>query len=310
MAFLKGFGAALPPRIVGNEELAALTGAAPDWILSVSGIEQRRWAAVGETVGDLAAAAARDCLDRCGVQAATVGMIVAASGTSERSFPGPALAVAKSLGLDSTPAIDLPLPSAGAIFALSLAAQLADKYGEILVIGAEKMSPVVVRQPVEPGVAVLFGDGAGACLVSAETGMAQVVDSILHSDGAFSEDLRLEFSAPLVMNGRAVIMQASRKIPRVISALLTKYGVPPSEVTAFLMHQANQNLIDAVAKALGVPSGRFFSNIRRYGNTSAASMLIAAAEWTQSIGFQKDIPVIFAGFGAGFHWGAMLAKGI
>ena len=310
MAFLKGFGIALPPRIVSNEELAALTGASPEWILNVSGIEQRRWAADIETVGDLAAAAAKDCLDRCGMQAASVGMIVVASGTSARSFPGPALGVARSLGLDSTPAIDLPLPSAGAIFALSLAAQLADKYGEILVIGAEKMSPVVARQPVEPGVAVLFGDGAGACLVSAENGVAQVVDSILHSDGAFSEDLRLEFGAPLSMNGRAVIMQASRKIPRVISTLLMNYGVAADEISAFVMHQANQNLIDAVAKALGVPSDRFFSNIRRYGNTSAASMLIAAAEWAQLKGFRKDIPVIFAGFGAGFHWGAMLAKGI
>jgi 3-oxoacyl-[acyl-carrier-protein] synthase III len=310
MAFLKGFGTALPPRIVSNEELSALTGAGPDWILSVSGIEQRRWAADSQTVGDLASAAAKDCLERCGVQAASLGMIVVASGTFERSFPGPALAVAKGLGLDSTPAIDLPLPSAGAIFALSLATQLADKYGEILVIGAEKMSPVIARQPLEPGVAVLFGDGAGACLVSAETGTAQVVDCMLHSDGAYSEDLRLDFGAPLVMNGRAVIMQASRKIPRVISTLLTKYSVPPREISAFLMHQANQNLIDAVAKALGVASDRFFSNIRRYGNTSAASMLIAAAEWAQSTGFQKDIPVIFAGFGAGFHWGAMLAKGI
>src|SRR5690348_3460916 len=121
MAFLKGFGTALPPRIVSNEELSALTGAGPDWILSVSGIEQRRWAADSQTVGDLASAAAKDCLERCGVQAASLGMIVVASGTFERSFPGPALAVAKGLGLDSTPAIDLPLPSAGAIFALSLA---------------------------------------------------------------------------------------------------------------------------------------------------------------------------------------------
>ena len=310
MAFLKGFGAALPPRAVGNDELAALTGATPDWILNVSGIEQRRWAADNETVGDLAAAAARDCLDRCGAQAASLGMIVVASGTSERRFPGPALAVAKSLGLDTTPAIDLPLPSAGAIFALSLAAQLADKYGEILVIGAEKMSAVVARRPVEPGIAVLFGDGAGACLVSAETGVATVVDSMLHSDGAFTEDLRLEFGAPLAMNGRAVIMQASRKIPRVISALLAKYSVLPGEIDVFLMHQANQNLIDAVARSLGVPPDRFFSNIRRYGNTSAASMLIAAAEWDRSTGFRKDIPVVFTGFGAGFHWGAMLAKGI
>jgi 3-oxoacyl-[acyl-carrier-protein] synthase III len=310
MAFLNGFGVCLPPRVVRNEELAALTGSSPEWILNVSGIEERRWATPDQTVADLAVAAAKDCLDRCGVDAASLGMIVVASGTAGRSFPGPALTVASRLGLTSPPALDLPLPSAGALFALALAAQLAGTYGRILVVGVEKMSAVIARQPIEPGVAVLFGDGAGACIVSAKEGIAAVVDSILCSDGAFSEDLRLEFGAPLAMNGRSVIMQASRKIPRVISELLSRHNVPAGEVNAFLMHQANQNLIDGVARALGVPAERFYSNVRRYGNTSAASMLIAAAEWSQTSGFRKDAPVVFAGFGAGFHWGALLARGL
>jgi len=193
---------------------------------------------------------------------------------------------------------------------LALAARLAGEYGNILVIGAEKMSTVIARQPIEPGVAVLFGDGAGACVVSATDGVAEIIDSAIYSDGAFSEDLRLPFEAPLEMNGRAVIMQASRKIPRAIQAVLARNRVAAPDVDAFLMHQANQNLIDAVARALAVPSARFYSNIRRYGNTSAASMLIAAAEWSQEAGFRSGAPVVFAGFGAGFHWGALLARGI
>jgi 3-oxoacyl-[acyl-carrier-protein] synthase-3 len=112
------------------------------------------------------------------------------------------------------------------------------------------------------------------------------------------------------MNGRAVIMQASRKIPRAIADVLERRHIAAGDVDTFLMHQANQNLIDGVARALGVPSSRFYSNIRRYGNTSAASMLIAASEWSQAAGFRKDLPVVLAGFGAGFHWGAMLAQGI
>lgn len=310
MSYLKGFGAALPARIVDNAEMSALSGSPPDWILNISGIEERRFAAESETVADLATAAARDCLQRCGMEASSLGMLIVAGGTAERRFPGPAVTVANRLGLAGPPALDLPLPSAGSLFALSLASRLAPEYGNILVIGAEKMSAVVEKPPVEPGVAVLFGDGAGACLVSAGGGVAQVIDSAIYTDGAFSEDLRLPFDAPLEMNGRAVIMQASRKIPRAISEVLERNGVAAADVDAFLMHQANQNLIDGVARALGVPSTRFYSNIRRYGNTSAASMLIAAAEWSQAAGFSPGKPVVFAGFGAGFHWGALLARGV
>jgi|SRR5581483_2829865 len=308
MAFLKGFGAWLPNRVVSNEEMAALTGSSPHWIFNVSGIEERRFAA-DETVADLAVSAAQDCLARSGVPASALGMVIVASGTAERNFPGPAVAVANRLGLTGPPALDIPLPSAGALVALALAARLAPEYGHILVIGADKMSPVVTRQPIEPGIAVLFGDGAGACVVSADSGAAEILESAIYTDGAFADDLRLSFDSPLHMNGRAVIMQASRKIPRAIAEVLERRKIAPCDVDTFLMHQANQNLIDGVARALSVPSSRFYSNIRRYGNTSAASMLIAASEWSQSAGFRRDRPVVLAGFGAGFHWGAMLLKG-
>lgn len=309
MAFLKGFGASVPSRIVGNEEMAALTGVTASWILSVSGIEERRFAAE-ETVADLATSAAIDCLERCGLASSSLGMVMVASGTAERHFPGPAATVAHRLGLAAPPALDVPMPSAGALFALALASRLASEYGNILVIGAEKMSPVVMRRPLEPGIAVLFGDGAGACVVSAAAGPAEILESAVYSDGAFTEDLRLSFDAPLEMNGRAVIMQASRKIPRVIMEVLDRRSIYAADVDVFLMHQANQNLIDHVARALTVPSSRFFSNILRYGNTSAASMLIAAAEWSRTTGFRNGAPVVFAGFGAGFHWGALLARGV
>jgi 3-oxoacyl-[acyl-carrier-protein] synthase III len=309
MAFLKGFGACVPARVVGNEEMAALTGATASWILSISGIEERRFAAE-ETVADLATTAAQDCLERCGLAASSLGMVIVASGTAERHFPGPAATVAHRLGLAAQPALDLPLASAGALFALALASRLASEYGNILVIGAEKMSSVVMRRPLEPGIAVLFGDGAGACVVSADAGPAEILESAVYSDGAFAEELRLSFDAPLEMNGRAVIMQASRKIPRVITEVLDRRRIAAADVDVFLMHQANQNLIDGVARALRVPSSRFFSNIRRYANTSAASMLLAAAEWAQSAGFRSGVPVVFAAFGAGFHWGALLARGV
>jgi 3-oxoacyl-[acyl-carrier-protein] synthase-3 len=310
VAFIKQFGAYLPARVVSNEEMGARVGCDADWIMNVSGIEERRFADPDETVVDLALKAAEDCLCRAGCEAKEVGMVMVASGSSERQFPGPAASVANRLGLGSTPAIDLPMASAGSLFGMSLAARLASVYGNILVLGAEKMSNIILREPMERGVSILFGDGAGACLIAADNGLARIIDSDIHTDGAFAEDLHLEHGKPLEMNGRSVILQASRKIPRSIADLLKKHGCDPGDVDVFLMHQANQNLISRVAQALGVVDAKFYSNIRRFGNTSSASMLIAAAEWAQQFGFTRGKPVCFAGFGAGFNWGALLAEGI
>jgi 3-oxoacyl-[acyl-carrier-protein] synthase-3 len=308
VAVLRAFGAYLPARIVPNLELGSRLNRTPDWILDVSGIEERRYAAEDESVADMAVAAATECLERAGMTAANIGMFIVSSGSTERRFPGPASIVANRLGATNAPALDIPMASAGGLFGVAIAAELAAVYGNILVVASEKMSTVATREPMEQGVAVLFGDGAGACIVSRGEGPARIVDSVLHSDGAFAEDLRLEFDAPLAMNGRSVIMQASRKIPGVIQELLERNGTPASAVKIFLMHQANQNLIDRVAKALDVAAGMFYSNIRGYGNTSSASMLIAASEWWQAHGPCPGDLICFAAFGAGFHWGALLVE--
>ena len=307
MPFLREFAAYLPERVVSNAEIGSQVGCDAEWIKNVSGIEQRRFAGDDESVADLALRAAQACLDKAKLSASALGMIMIASGSTERHFPGPAATVAHRLGLDATPALDVPMASAGTLYAMALASRLCDSIGEILVIGAEKMSSVVLRPPMERGVAILFGDGAGACLVSPTEGKARVLGSSLHTDGAFAEDLKLGFDRPLEMNGRSVILQASRKVPRAISELLDRHGRKASDVGTFLMHQANQNLIDRVAQALEVPADRFYSNIARYGNTSSASMLIAAAEWAES-GWPAGESVCFTAFRAGFHWGALLAE--
>jgi len=307
VAAIKAFGAYLPSRVVTNSELAAWLDCESGWILDVSGIEERRYADPSESVASMGVAAARQCLDNAGITAADVGMILVSSGSSERRFPGPASAIAHALNIDGVPAFDLPIASAGGLFGMAIAATLSTVHGNVLVIASEKMSPVAMREPMERGVAPLFGDGAGACLIGPEEGPARVLDSILHSDGAFAEDLRLDFDAPLAMNGRSVILQASRKLPSAIGELLEKNGRTAQSVRVFLVHQANQNLMDRVAKALDVEAGRFYSNIRRCGNTSSASMLIAAAEWWSDPGPAAGDLICFAAFGAGFHWGALLA---
>ncbi len=306
MAFVRAFGSYLPSRIVSNQELAARLGCDPGWILSVSGIAERRWADESESVVDLAANAGGDALLRARMSAEEIGMVIVSSGSAERRFPGPAAETAARLGASGVPALDLPIASAGSLFGLAMAAQLAPSCGPVLLIAAEKMSPVAGS---DRNTAILFGDGAGACIVHPSAGLAEIAESALHSDGAFSGALKLEFQGPVHMDGGAVIMHAIRKLPAAIRELLDHAGRAPQSIAAFLMHQANQNLSLKIAKALQVPPERFYSNIARYGNTSSASMLIAASEWSAGDGFRPGDAVVFTAFGAGFHWGALLAIG-
>jgi len=310
VSYIVSFGAALPERIVTNEEMAPLVGKTPEWIRNVSGISERRWTSNGTTLVDLAAAAAQDCLTRSATAVKEIGMVLVSSASWGRQFPGPAAQVALRLGIADRPAVDVPIASAGSLFALSLAADLAPSRGPVLVVASEVMSEVVQRPPMEAGVAALFGDGAGACLVHPTSGRQKIVGSVLGSDGSFSEDLRLVYAQPLCMNGRSVILQASRKIPRAISEVAAAHGVALQEISHFIMHQANQNLMDRVADSLGVERTRFFSNIARYGNTSSASMLIAAAEWEIDNPTFQNGRVCYAAFGAGFHWGAVLTEAV
>jgi len=305
-AYLHAFGAGLPERIVSNAELAERVGCTAEWIESVSGIRERRWADEKTTVVDLGARAAGDCLSRAGIAASDVGLLILASGSAPPGIPAPGAALAAQLGLQTAPVLDLPMASAGGLFGLALASRLAEQYGNVLVVAAEKMSAIIQAHPLDQNTAILFGDGAGAALVSSHSGPRQILHSVLHSDGQFRDDLRYDGASALKMNGLAVILQASRKLPGVIQEVLQQVSIPAAEVGTFLVHQANQNLLVRVAKALGVPAERVFSNIARYGNTSSASLLIAAAEWErQSPG---PGPVVFAAFGAGLHWGALVSR--
>lgn len=308
MAYLRAFGSALPARVVENAELAPLVGADPAWLLRATGIEERRFAGPGETVATLGIAAAKDCLAAAGVPAADVGFLIVASGSGEQRFPGPASIIAAAAGIAGKPAIDLPMASAGGLFGIALAAQLAPRYGNVLVVASEVMSRVVGMNPAGRDTAILFGDGAGACLVSDDGGFAEIVDSVLATDGDFAEALRLDFDTPLYMDGRSIILQASRKLPRAIGEVLERNGVKAADVGTFLLHQANLNLLTRVAQALGVPAERFFANIAKYGNTSSASLLIAAAEWWGKGERPLGAPIVLAAFGAGINWGAILAR--
>jgi len=303
-AYLHAFGAHLPERIVTNAELAERLGKTAEWIESASGIQERRWAAPETSIAAMGVAAAESCLKAAEFPTNKIGMLIVASGSGARGFPGPAAAIADRLCLLSVPAIDLPMASAGSLFGLALAMRLTETYGDILVVASEKMSALIETEPLDPNTAILFGDGAGAALVSSRSGRWRMLDAALHTDGQYREDLACDGTS-LRMNGLTVILQASRKIPASIEEVLGRQNLSAQQVTAFLLHQANLNLLTRVAKALNVGPEKIFANVQRYGNTSSASMLIAATEWAETNPGKG--PIVFSAFGAGFHWGALVA---
>jgi 3-oxoacyl-[acyl-carrier-protein] synthase III len=305
MSYLRAFGSHLPERRVTNDELAPLVGADSNWILQSTGIEERRYAADEDTVASLGLLAAQNCLQNAGATATDLGMILVASGSSERFCPGPASQVAAGLGLTSISALDIPVASCGSLIGLSLASRLTAQVGPVLVVGAEIMSRRVDRTPEGKDTAILFGDGAGACLIDPNAGFARIADSLLATDGTAAEILKIE-KERLAMEGKSVILQAYRKMPRAINDLLARNSLAASDVAVFLLHQANLNLIERVAAGIKVPIDRFFINIGRYGNTSSASLLIAADEWRKSYP-EPTLPIVFSAFGAGLNWGALLA---
>src|SRR5277367_6625011 len=187
MAFLRAFGSYLPSRVVANAELAGILECEADWIFNMSGIAERRYADQSESVVDLAVLAGKDCLARARVVASDIGLVIVSSGSAERRFPGPAGETAARLGMAGIPAIDLPVASAGSLFGMALGSELSRTYGRVLVIAAEKMSAVISRPPQDRNTAMLFGDGAGACLIDPAQGAARIVDACLHSDGTFAD---------------------------------------------------------------------------------------------------------------------------
>jgi 3-oxoacyl-[acyl-carrier-protein] synthase III len=306
MTSILGFGCALPEQVVDHTELAAQLGVEPEWILEACGIRERRYARPDESVVDLAERAARTCLERLDFDPAQLGGILVGTGTSPKCFPGVSAGLQQRLGAGGL-AFDVPLASSGGLIALCTASELCRHCGPMLVVGAEKMSEVVQRHPAKE-TTILFGDGAGACLVSPFEGPFEILDWAAFSDGTYAEDLCLEHGGPLVMNGRQVIMQAVRKLKASVQTLLERNSIAAAGVGLYLFHQANLNLLKQVAKGLGITEDHVFVNLETRGNTSAASLLIAAAEAQEQGRMRAGEHIVLAAFGAGFSYGAMLLK--
>lgn len=305
MARVAGLGRALPGRVVANAELARSLGVTEEWILGACGIRERRRAGPGEDVVELARRAASSALEAAGLPPSALGAIVVGTGSAPRRFPGVSAELQRLLGAPGIPAFDVPLASAGGLFALALAVDLSPRYGNVLAVGADVLSGALGEPPPRE-TAILFGDGAGAAVVTRGAGGLEVLDVRLGGDGAFADALRRDASGPLAMDGRTVILQASRKLPGAVRDLLDRNGVAPGDVDLYVLHQANLNLLRAVGRSLGVPESRVFVDLDRLGNTSAASVLIALSEAVEERRLPAGSRLVLGAFGAGFSWGAAL----
>lgn len=306
MISIAGFGHYLPEGVLGNDALAAEFGVDPGWILSATGIRERRRAAPGETVCDLAHRAALACLSDAGIAPSVLGGIVVGTGTPHRRFPGVSADLQRRLDAPGIPAFDIHLASVGGLFAMAAAHALCERYGPVLVVAAEAMTAAMQAPPRVKETAILFGDGAGAALLRPGGGAATIDDIRVASDGTFADALRMEDGEGLRMDGRTVILQANRKLSASVAGLLERNGLESSDVGLYLFHQANLNLLRQVGGALGIDPARVFVNLDRYGNTSAASLLVALSEARAEGRLPPGTRAVLAAFGAGMGWGSAL----
>ncbi|MCS6959476.1 MAG: beta-ketoacyl-ACP synthase III [Pseudanabaenaceae cyanobacterium SKYGB_i_bin29] len=306
-----GHGAALPQRVITNDEIAQQVETSDEWIFTRTGIKERRIAAKSpDALVQLAVEAGMQTLTSTGIAPQELDLILLTSSTPDDLF-GSAAQVQQRLGANRSVAFDLTAACSGFVFGLITAAQFvrAGTYRHILVIGADVLSRWVDWQ--DRRTCILFGDGAGAALVSQGAGES-LLGFAMATDGKGYELLNLPYDpdracfAPIYMNGREVYRFAVTKVPETIEAILQAANHQPQEIDWYILHQANQRIIDAVAERLGVEPRRMVSNIAQVGNTSAASIPIALAEYVRAGQIKPGDKIMAVGFGAGLSWGGIL----
>lgn len=306
-ATLLGTGSALPERVIDNryfvEELQLDT--TPEWIITKTGIEERRYVEPGQDVVGLAADAGLSALERSGLTPDQLDLIIVATSTSPYAMPSTACLVQETLAATNALAFDLNNACAGFAYALDAGVRyLQTGSKNALVIGADLGSRLV--DPNDRGTVIFFGDGAGAAVLSAEGG-GRVLASQLYSRGT-NVPLHVPAGGTMTMDGRAIWEFVNEILPTTIRQLCDDAGVSPSDISLLVPHQANSTMIAAATESLGIPLERIALNLHRYGNTLAGSIPIALDEAVQAGRVQRGDLVLIVGFGAGLAWGGSLLQ--
>jgi 3-oxoacyl-[acyl-carrier-protein] synthase-3 len=326
-ARILGTGRALPPRVVTNAELTTMMDTSEEWIIQRTGIRERRFVDPGTGTSDLGVQASRVAIERAGLTPQDIQFIVFATLSPDLCFPGSGVFVQEKLGLDTIGALDVRTQCTGFLYGLSVAEAYvkAGFYDHVLVIGAEVQSTGLDMSTAGRDVSVLFGDGGGAAIVGPTDPGKGILSSHLHSEGKHARELMVEAPASIenpriskemidarrhlgTMNGRSVFTHAVRRFPEVIREALAENGMTVSDLSIVIPHQANLRITQAVTKALGVPAEKVFSNIEKYGNTTAASVPIALDECVEQGRIREGDVVCLAAFGSGFTWASSLIR--
>lgn len=322
-AHIVGWGMAVPQRVVTNHELAQFVETSDEWIVTRTGIRERRVAGPQESTATLSIAAAEEALAVAGIAPRDVDLILVATVTPEHLFPSTACLVQDALGATKAGAFDLLAGCSGFIYGLHMAAAAirAGTHQVALVIGAETLSRIVNWR--DRNTCVLFGDGAGAVVLQGKDEPGGVLASMIRADGSGGELLilpaggsRLPISEAVVrdgchfvrMNGREVFRFATRVMEKATREVVAQAGLRMEDVDLIIPHQANIRIIEAAAKGLGLPMDRFFVNIDRYGNTSSASIPIALCEAVQQGRLKPGDRAVMVAFGAGLTWAAAVIQ--
>ena len=326
-ACFHSFAKYLPSRVVPNHELTKFMDTSDEWIIQRTGIETRYWVEAPTTTSDLAFEAAQQSISLSKLN--SIDAIVAATLSADYSFPGIGVQLQSKLKTPKIPAYDLRNQCAGFLYGAELAASLVKtgQYEQVLLVGAEVHSTGLDISTRGRDIAVLFGDGAGSCIVSRGKNPQakynfEFLGSELHSNGDFVKELWCEHPGSAhfptritmdlieeakcfpTMNGKAVFQHAVRDMTEVSLSLLSKLKLSPSDISLFLPHQANLRINSMVAQQLGLTEGQVFNTIQKYGNTTAATIPIGFTDAIEAGIMKPGMIILSAAFGSGFVWGA------
>jgi len=322
-AAITGVATYVPERRLTNADLAARLETSDEWIVSRTGIRERRIGAPGETTSTMSAEAVRRLMEQRGIGPDDVGALIVATVTPDMLFPATACLVQDLVGLRNVWGFDLSAACSGFLYALTTGAQLvaSGAHRRVVVVGADLMSAII--DPLDRTTAVLFGDGAGAVLLEPADRGYGLLDFYHRIDGSGRNDLLMPAGGCLHpataetvaarqhflrQNGKVVFKFAVSQMSDSITALLQRHQLTPADIAMVIPHQANQRILDATAERLGLPADRMASVIARYGNTTAATLPLALQDALLGGRITRGDLVVFVAVGAGFTVGASLVR--
>jgi len=302
-------GVAVPSGVIDNATVAARLDVTEDWIVARTGVRERRVAPAGTDLPDLAAEAASRALAAAGTEAADVDLVLVATMSHDSLSPNAAPLVAARIGATRAGAMDVGAACSGFVSALVLAAAHVEsgRADCVLVVGADLMTRIV--DPADRGTATLFGDGAGAVLVTAGDGHGRVGPAVLGADGARHDLVTADRTEGILrMKGHDTFRQAVVRLEEATVAAVAAAGLGLGEIDVFVFHQANTRILTAVGEKLGLEAGRVIDCMGRYGNTSAATIPLALAEARDLGMLVPGSNVLVAAFGGGLTWAATVVE--